>query len=301
MLDLPWARLLGAFLSGHMLYMAGSLTQVVTSNALASPATLGVNAIVVLFILLAQWISILFGLSMGLDWLALLFYMAPLFLLWFYFQTRTHQKEFFQNRDQQSMEGILLLGLCLNLFVGAVFAVLQFLFMALNWEFPTSIWYGSFYSSDQARLGLLLFVFVVTNLVLWKQTYPLRMMSIGRDFALGLGVNIPKVQNKVLLMVFTLTGIVTCFYGVFAFFGLVMPHIVRKSFRFGQDVKKELFWGPLIGATFMMLLDFSCYHWPLDGAELPVGMVSSVIGSLVFLIALVSQRKSKRRVLAKGN
>jgi ABC-type Fe3+-siderophore transport system permease subunit len=302
MLDFPLSRMLSAFFSGYLLYIAGSLIQIVTTNPLASPATIGMNALVVLWVLITQWIITFFQLSFSLDWLSLLFILISIIpLSYFLLKANTKSPKVFLNRYFGNMTKVILVGLCLNLFVGAVFSFVQFLFMSLNLQFPSALWFGSFYSVPWGILLVLFLLSLMVSMIVLRMSQSLSFLSIGADFGLSLGVNIKKVQNMSLLLALIITAVITCFFGVFAFFGLVMPHIVRRFHFMNQHIKRELTLGALLAGFFMLGLDLVSYYFPFQGAELPSGMISSIIGSFIFLTLLVGKNNSNSSMLAKRN
>ena len=115
-------------------------------------------------------------------------------------------------------------------------------------------------------------------------------MNLGEDFALGVGIDIKKLQFGSLMFAFLLTGIVICSFGVFSFLGLILPHVLRGLKIFQNDMVKELGLGALLSGAVLSVIDFCCYQFTFMGAELPVGMVSGVLGSFL-LITLVARQK----------
>jgi len=193
-----------------------------------------------------------------------------------------------------SMNQIILFGLAFNLFVGAIFSVIQFLFMAMNFEFPSSLWFGSLKEYEVSSLYIFATAFIVTKLILLKLVDKFEVLNLGSSFAYGLGVNVAKVQKMALILSFFLTGLVITYFGVFSFLGLIFPHILRSFKVFKTNMNYELIYGPYLTALIFGIVDQVCYQFDFHGAELPVGMVSSVFGAM-FLIVLVLKEKLYKR------
>ena len=147
-------RLGVAFLSGYFLTLSGSLCQLTTNNSLASPSTLGMDGLGVLAILLAQFVILLFTPGLSVEFTSvILFLLFFLFLYGFIFLQKKNDLWKLLNIKQ-----LILLGLAFNLFIGAIFSIVQFLFLALKMEFPVGIWFGSFKHASLEALGIMLVI-----------------------------------------------------------------------------------------------------------------------------------------------
>mgnify|MGYP001309768155 CR=1 FL=1 len=279
-------RLLLAFFAGIFLTSSGSLSQNTTQNSLASPSTLGFDAMAVFAVLVSHGLLTLFNLNIELTHFSFLIFNAC-FLLTFLCLKGISLKS-----AQLDMKIIILIGLGFNLFIGAIFSVVQFLFIATNTKFPTGLWFGSFKFYQAIELLPFICVFLLLIIFLYKNLSSLRLISIGIPFAKGVGVEVAKTQRRSLFVAYYLTGVVICYFGVFSFISLVFPHILRLLPFIKSDMRKEFTIGALIGGLIMMLLDFLVYNFDFYGAELPVGMISSVLGSFM-LISLLGRNYFK--------
>lgn len=291
-IDVNFVRLLIAFISGYFLSVSGSLSQLVTQNELASPSTLGLDAIVVLIILIGQLSIAQLGLNVSLEWFAFLIFILVFMIFSF---TLIKKKTFNEKIDTivSDVSFIILMGLGINLFIGAIFAVMQFLFMSLNYQFPTGLWFGSFRYESLEILGLYILSFFTILISLRSISSDLRLIAIGKEFATGLGVNVSKVENLSLIISLFCTGLVICFFGVFSYLGLLFPHILRMNKLFRKNMRYELSYGAILSGIFLASLDFICYNITFYGSELPVGMVSSVLGSFLLIILLIQKNYKK--------
>jgi iron complex transport system permease protein len=280
-MEIDIVRLLIAFLCGYFLTVSGSLAQIVTNNKLASSSTLGFDGVGVLVILLAQFFITFLGFRYPIEHLSFFF-----FLILFMPICLISLKTFKQNLN---LSKIILIGLGFNLFVGGIFSIIQFLFLAINFEFPTGIWFGNFKFYDDNVLWLFSSIFIIVFALVKKLSANLAILSLGSSFAEGLGIRTAKISKIALLLSFFLTGLVVSYFGVFSFIGLIFPHILRSFNFFKFDMKRELIIGPLCTGAVLSGLDFVCFQVPFYGAEIPVGMVCSVVGSFVLLLLLTKK------------
>jgi iron complex transport system permease protein len=211
-MEIEALRFLLAFLAGVFLSISGSLVQNTTQNSLASPSTLGFDGGAVLCVLIAQGIVQVFDIQVPLELITFItFNILFLGLLVF----TKNKKLSLQTLD---MKIIILIGLAFNLFVGAIFSVIQFLFMTLNLRFPTGLWFGSFKFFYQYEIFVYGVVFLFLLYFLLRNISALRLSSIGISFARGLGVDILK-NTKRQLIFFSLFDwcCYKFFWGVFIF------------------------------------------------------------------------------------
>lgn len=284
--DFDYIRLLAAFMVGVMITHSGTLIQGVTKNELASPSTLGFQAMIVFMILLLnQFVGIyhLEYISLGFGLLAA--------IIFFIFYADEKKITVYKNKTQHSMEHFLLIGLGLNLLVGAIFSIWHFIFMALNLEFPNQIWFGHFKYVDQNALVVVSIFFIILSLFLIRLIKNLQLLSLGPSFYTALGGNLRDLQKKVILLVFLQTLLVVSFFGVFSFSALIIPLVLRRFHFFAKSLFNEIIFGGVIGGLFFLIFDMICYQVTIMGAELPLGMLTSTIGSLVMITLLIQQKR----------
>ena len=98
-----------------------------------------------------------------------------------------------------------------------------------------------------------------------------------------MSVDIAKIRKRVFVTTSLLIAIVTSYAGIIGFVGLIIPHIVRMMF--GDNLRNNYFITMLVGGVFLLLCDFVAYHISPFG-ELPVGILTTLIGSVFFIILL---------------
>ena len=141
-----------------------------------------------------------------------------------------------------------------------------------------------------------LIILIIPSILIWiyclRNAAKFNAINLGVFVAQGIGIDVEKFQKINLLLALLLTGIVVSFFGVFSLLGLVLPHVLRSLKFFKTDMRAEILIGPFLGGLLIALIDLGCYNFVFYGAELPVGMISSVVGA--FALTLVLLRSSIR-------
>lgn len=288
MFEVDMIRILCAFFVGYGITLSGSLSQLTTNNSLASPSTLGMDGLSVVSLLLAQGLIVANVFSISSELLSLIVFCIFFLIISVVFLS-LKPRDLWQYLN---MKQIILLGLAFNLMVGAIFSVIQFMFIALNYEFPTGLWFGHFKHAQIENLIIL----IIPSILIWiyclRNAAKFNAINLGVFVAQGIGIDVEKFQKINLLLALLLTGIVVSFFGVFSLLGLVLPHVLRSLKFFKTDMRAEILIGPFLGGLLIALIDLGCYNFVFYGAELPVGMISSVVGA--FALTLVLLRSSIR-------
>ena len=118
----------------------------------------------------------------------------------------------------------------------------------------------------------------------------LNAISIGEEAAIHLGIN-TEVTKKVLFLITSLiTASLVCICGIIGFVGLIIPHTMRLLV--GPNHKILIPTSCLGAATFMVLCDVLS-RTIMSPLEVPIGVITAIVGSPIFIILL----KSKQKVL----
>jgi len=111
----------------------------------------------------------------------------------------------------------------------------------------------------------------------------LNTLALGEEEAQYLGVNIRKLKFQVLILNIVLVAVSTAFTGVISFVGLIAPHFAR--IMLGSDNRTLLPDSALLGAIMLSIADLTA-RMLLRPAELPIGIVTAIVGVPVFIILL---------------
>jgi iron complex transport system permease protein len=106
---------------------------------------------------------------------------------------------------------------------------------------------------------------------------------MGESEALHLGVNLNRLKISVISITVILVATATAFVGIISFIGLIVPHLLRLMK--GSDNRYLLIGSALLGGILLSLADLTS-RLMIAPAELPIGIVTSVIGVPVFILLL---------------
>ncbi len=121
----------------------------------------------------------------------------------------------------------------------------------------------------------------------------LNLLVLGEEEAFYAGVDPEKVKRRMMLYNTAMISVATAFVGVISFMGLIVPHVMRLVV--GSDHKKLLPASMLAGAILLTMADMGA-RLLLAPAEVPIGIITSLVGAPVFVILL----KRTRIIPAKG-
>lgn len=111
----------------------------------------------------------------------------------------------------------------------------------------------------------------------------LNALLLGEEEASYIGVNTKQLKKRVMLLNTAMVAVATSFVGVISFMGLIVPHVLRMLI--GSDNKKLLPAAMLLGAALLVLADM-CARLILAPAEVPIGIITSLVGAPIFILLL---------------
>ena len=270
-------RIMAAALVGGSLALAGAIFQALLRNPLATPDTLGVSSGAALGAMLAIAFHFDFAIA-GLSSVSLSSLAGAIGALAIVYMLATAR------RRGLSTTVLLLAGVTMTAFFSALTLFVQYMsdfadtFRAVRWLMG-ALDVGS-YTPLLAALPLMAIAFVMMAAL----PRPLDLISLGADAAAARGVNVQRAERLALVSASLVTGAAVSISGPVAFVGLVVPHIVRLVV--GSDHRLVLPASALFGATFLIGCDLIA-RTMFAPIELPVGIVTAVIGGPFFLWLLV--------------
>lgn len=142
---------------------------------------------------------------------------------------------------------------------------------------------GTLSGSYWEGLMLVASVTIICILISLRYAKQLNTLMLGEQEAQMLGVSLQQLKLKVLLINVCMVAVATAFVGVISFIGLIVPHILRMLN--GSDNRFLIWSGALLGAIVLTASDIAS-RLLLSPAELPIGIITSVIGVPIFIILL---------------
>ena len=130
-------------------------------------------------------------------------------------------------------------------------------------------------------------VMIVAAIVLIAMRWRLNLISLGEEEARSLGVDIRKERLIIIVAATVLTASAVSVAGTIGWVGLIIPHVTRKIV--GSDNKRLIPTVIFVAAAFMLLIDLCARN--ISGYEIPLGILTGLIGAPIFGIILVKQRE----------
>ncbi len=192
-----------------------------------------------------------------------------------------------RREGQTSVATMLLAGIALTALAGAVIGLFTYLADDATLRSLTFWNMGSLNGASYSRLWPLLIVTLVVILWLPRRAKALNALLLGESEARHLGFDVERLKRELVFCTALGVGSAVAASGLIGFVGLVVPHLVRLVA--GPDHRVLLPASALAGASLMLLADLAA-RLVLAPAELPIGIVTALIGAPFFLFLLVRGR-----------
>jgi len=278
-LSIRLPRVVLAGLVGASLAITGAAFQGLLRNPLADPYTLGISS----GASVGAVMTIFFSISLPIIGQLTL----PILSIVFAFLTMLIVIFFARKLDRSlRVETIILTGIVFSSFLGAVISLM----IALTGEELRQIigWLlGSVSMRGWKYVFILLPFFIIGSFLLMLQANELNVMSFGEEQAQHIGVAVQSKKMMVMVAGSILTGAAVAVSGTIGFVGLVIPHFVRLLI--GPNHRHVLPASILVGASFLILADLVA-RTIISPAELPIGVITALIGAPIFGVILMRQR-----------
>ncbi len=274
-----WPRVLTSASAGAMLAIAGSLTQTITRNPIASPEGLGISAGAGLGIIAAFFaggmaspiLPLAGGITGAIAAFAIILLVA---------------------KGKSYAPGpVLLSGIAISALATAIISLIVAsgdprASYILAWTMGPTFRATSFVASIAAALVL---IGLAISPLLRR---PLEVLALGDSTARSLGLNPARSRLVLLLFIAVLTGAATVIVGPLSFVGMMAPHIARAAGARGQIL--TLLTASAVGATLMISADWlgRAADFPY---EIPAGVIAAFIGGPYFLWVIRSRGRQSPR------
>lgn len=277
-------RVMLALLSGVALGAAGAVMQSILRNPLASPFTLGLSngaafgaalAIVlgksIFNLKLIQTSPLLIASNafvFGALSLAIVYGIAKI--------------------KGASTSTLLLSGVAIGSIFSAGLSILKY-FSNNEALKDLDIWLmGGFWGANIKNIKILLPIVAIGLIILVIYSQNINAITLGEDVAKTLGINVKSTVLIALISVTIMCSASIAFTGVIGFVGLISPHISRAII--GNDNRYMILSSSMVGALILLLSD-TLARTIISPVELPVGIITSVIGSPFFIYIILKKDK----------
>lgn len=282
-LNVRLPRVVNVALVGAALSLCGAAMQGLLRNPLADGSTLGVSSGASLGAVLALALGVTlpgtaFGgtmlLAMVFAFLSLMLILALAYAL-----------------DRSlATNSIILIGVIFSMFASSVMSLI----ISFSGDKLRSITFwtmGSLSGTGFAHARVLAAALLVCGAVVLAHARELNAMAIGEDDARHVGVNVRRVKLTLMIAVSVLIGVCVSVGGTIGFVGLVVPHMARMII--GPNHGRLLPASMLAGAIFLLLCDLIA-RTLLRPIELSIGVVTSLVGAVAFVLIFYRTRRAAR-------
>ncbi len=277
-LEVRLPRVILAGLVGAGLAVAGCAMQGLLRNPIASPYVLGLSsgAAFGAAVAIVLGFSFVKG-SLAIPFMAFIFALIAIFLVY----------NIARIEGLVPTETLLLAGIAVGLFFSAMVAFLQYI--AGENLHSLIIWLlGGFWASSWNKVYIALPLILLGIVGTLYYSRELNLMLLGEEHALNLGVNVESVKKSVLVFSTLTTAAAVSVSGIIGFVGIIVPHIMRIFV--GPDHRILLPSSGLVGAIFLIWMD-TLARTIIQPTELPVGVITALLGAPFFLYLLRSRKR----------
>ena len=273
--DIRLPRILISMLVGISLSISGLSLQGIFNNPLVSPFILGISG------------GAGFGAAIGILIGKNFFYVE---ILSFIFGILSVVLTYFisGNLSSSSNINLVLSGFIVGNIFQSLLSLLKYYADTFQ-KLPTIVFWlmGSFNSISKNELIITLPIFIISIIFLYFLRWKLNIISLGDEEAISLGEN-PKLLKFLIISLTTiLVATSVSISGIIGWVGLAVPHIGR--FIVGPDFRKLFPFTLLFGSLYLLLIDN--ISRTLTPSEIPIGILTSLIGAPIFIYVL--RRSSK--------
>ncbi|NIM52073.1 MAG: iron chelate uptake ABC transporter family permease subunit [Gemmatimonadales bacterium] len=268
--DLRLPRVLLAFLIGGSLSVTGATLQALVRNPLADPYLLGLSGGAGLGAVAAIVLHV--GGAWGVPAAALVGALLAIALVY---------RIAVVTGSVLDARVLLLGGVVVGSFAAAVMGAIMAVSPAPEVHSAVLWWLGSFDRASWQSLGIFGAYAVIPLGVLYSMARPLDLLALGEESARFLGADVERLKRVLYFVASVLTAAAVSISGIIGFVGLVIPHAIR--ILWGHTHQALLPGAFLLGGALMVLAD-AVARTAFAPLELPVGVVTALIGVPVFIV-----------------
>lgn len=274
-------RVIAAMLVGASLAVSGAVMQGIFRNPLADPGILGVSAGGATGAVLA----ISSGLALSGIWIVPAFAFAGALFAAMTVYTLA------MDRGRANITMLLLAGTALNTFLTSIISVALLTTEDVAQAQVILNWLVGGLAGRGWRHVIVVLPTLLCAAMLYGFSRDLNLFLLGEETAQGLGTNVPRARFLMLALVALATGICVSIAGPVGFIGLIVPHVLRLMI--GPDHRVLLPASALGGAAFLVAAD-TVARMVITYQELPVGVITGLLGGPFFLYLLWRYRRNAR-------
>jgi iron complex transport system permease protein len=279
--NLRLPRILTAVLLGMALAGAGAVMQMIFRNPLVEPGFLGVSqgagfgaALAIIKISNAPIVVEIFAAVFAILGLALSYFLAR------------------NLRYGGWVLRLILAGIAVSALFSSGVGLLKYVADPLKQLPEITFWLlGGLWSVTWVELLYVAPIVLPALVVIWLMRWRLNLLSLSDETAFSLGVSTGRERTLLLVVSVAATAAVVAVAGIVGWIGLIVPHIARRVM--GTDAQNSLPAAILIGGIFALLCDDIART--LYVGEIPLGILTSLIGAVLFAAMMMSNPQGAHR------
>ncbi len=281
-------RVLLALLIGATLASCGTVTQGLFRNPLADPSLIGVSAgasigATIMIFLGTSWLGFteLSSSSIGISLVSIGAFLSALITVLLVYQLST-------SANGTSVATMLLAGIAITALAGGFTSLLEYLSDSDALR-RISLWrMGGLDGANYSQVTLMTFIVFALCILFKRQSTALNALLLGESEARHLGIHIQKTKLRLIILVAAGVGLSVAIAGGIGFIGLIVPHMMRLII--GPN-HRYLIPATLMAGAILLLLADTLARTIISPSELPVGVVTALIGAPFFISLLKSRYK----------
>ncbi|MBZ0270596.1 iron ABC transporter permease [bacterium] len=280
LLSLRVPRTILAMLCGGALAAAGAAFQALLRNPLAEPYTLGVSS--------GAALGAVFAIKLGLD--VSILGVSPIPFAAFAGSLVAMGVIYGLSRGRGAFPTsvLLLAGVTVSFFFASMILFIHYLADFTENQQMIRWMMGGLDVVGMRAVIQVVPLWLVGMIAVFLLSPDLNVLSFGSTYAHGKGVNVPRTQKATFIFASMMTGAVVSAAGPIGFVGLIVPHAVR--FFTGPDMRLVVPASMCAGGAFLIFCDIAA-RMILGEAEIPVGVLTAMLGGPFFLFLLMRHRE----------
>ena len=285
LVDIRIPRVILGVLIGIAFGICGAMMQTLFKNPLADPSIIGISAGasagVVIFMMFGSFLPTIFQNSfLSHLSLPLSAFLGAIITIFAVYKLATVY-------NKVAVTIMLLSGIAINAMLAALVGLFTYVSTEEQLKSFTFWTLGSLADGDMKVILTMFPIVIATYLFAMSKKVELNLMLLGEDEARNSGVNSERLKKLIILFVSLSIGASVAFCGIIGFIGLIVPHISRLIV--GSNHKFYLPLSAILGALILIWAD-SLARMIISPAELPIGIITSLIGGPFFLWLLIKNR-----------
>lgn len=276
--EVRFPRILMAIMAGGALSLSGASYQTLFKNPMVSPDVLGISAgagfgAALAMVMSSSWLEIqIFAFIFGIIAVSSTYFLSKL-------------------SQGKNLTTLILSGIIVSSFFQALLSILKTIADPDDALPSITFWLmGSLGKVNNKDIRLVLPIIIISCIILFSYRYQINALSASEEEALSMGVDVKKTKFLVVLASTLLTVTTVSVCGTIGWVGMVVPHISRLLV--GSSYNKLAPVSFLLGGSFLLIIDNIVRGVP--GVELPLGVLTALIGTPIFAILLIKSSKEWR-------